>query len=163
MACFGTPRFRGETCENPEKADEICRAVFKGLKKFGGTPPSIPALAPALRGKYVKKNHASAAVPESLQNGMKAVLFPSGAEERCLVGNRRWMELVPLPEEDYFLVANHVDGHTSALLLYRVVRHENRVPVTEEGTAEISVECVSGRPPLITWCGGWGAGIKKGT
>ncbi len=168
VACSGTPRFRGETCENPEKADEICRAVFKGLKKFGGTPPSIPALAPALRGKYVKKNHASAAVPESLQNGMKAVLFPSGAEERCLVGNRRWMELVPLPEEDYFLVVNHVDGHTSALLLYRVVRHENRVPVTEEGVAEvfvpeISVECVSGRPPLITWCGGWGAGIKKGT
>lgn len=150
--------------------------MFRGLKKIEGTPPSIPALAPALREKYVKKNHASATVPESLmkemardeyqvrseslQNGMKAVIFSSGAEERCLVGNPRWMELVPLLEENCFLVANHVDGHTSALLLYRVVRH----PVTEEGAAEvsvpeISVECVSGRPPLITWYGGWGLGL----
>lgn len=169
----------GETCKNPEKADEICRAVFKGLNKIEGMPPSIPDLAPALREEYVKKNHASAAVPESLmkemarneyrvrseslQNGMKAVIFSSGAEERCLVANRRWMELVPLPEEDYFLVVNHVDGHTSALLLYRVVRHENRVPVTEEGTAEvsvpeISVECVYRAPAIynvVWWLGGW--------
>lgn len=169
----------GETCENPEKADEICRAVFKNLKKVEGTFPSIPDLAPALQEKYMKKNPASAVVPaallkeiagdgyrvrsESLPNGMRAVIFSSGAEERCLVANRRWMELVPLPEEDYFIAINHLDGHTSTLLLYRVVRHEHQVPVTDEGTAavsvpEISVECVYQAPAIydVVWrLGGW--------
>lgn len=53
----------------------------------------------------------------------------------------------PVPEEDYFIVINHVDGHTRSLLLYRVVRHGEKAPVTDEDAAkaairEISVECV---------------------
>lgn len=169
----------GETYENPERADKICRAVFKNLKKAEGTPPSIPDMAPALQGKYMKKNPAAAVVPaallkeiagdgysvrsESLPNGMRAVVFSSGAEESCLAANRRWMELVPLPEEDYFIVINHLDGHTATLLLYRVVRHEHEVSITDEGTAEaslpeISVECVYRAPAIynvVWWLGGW--------
>lgn len=32
----------GNTYENPEKADEICRAVFKNLKRVEGTLPAVP-------------------------------------------------------------------------------------------------------------------------
>lgn len=57
------------------------------------------------------------------------------------------------PEEDYFIVINHLDGHTATLLLYRAVRHEHKASVTDEGTVEVSVECVYRAPPFTTWYG----------
>ncbi|MBD9278551.1 MAG: hypothetical protein EGS44_11910 [Akkermansia muciniphila] len=42
----------GNTYENPEKADEICRAVFKNLKRVEGTLPAVPDTG-AFRGMRV--------------------------------------------------------------------------------------------------------------
>lgn len=42
----------GNTYENPEKADEICRAAFKNLKRVEGTLPAVPDTG-AFRGMRV--------------------------------------------------------------------------------------------------------------
>lgn len=42
----------GNTYENPEKADEICRAAFKNLKRMEGTLPAVPDTG-AFRGMRV--------------------------------------------------------------------------------------------------------------
>lgn len=171
----------GDTYGNgdPARAHEVCRNVFKNLKKVEQEIPSFPNMASKLRQDYMDKHPDSSVVPdvllskivrdgyqvraESLQNGLKAVLFSCGAEEKCLVANQRWMELIPLPEEDYFIVINHLDGHVSTLLLYRAVRWGNSDGTGEDGMAEaaipeISVECVYRSPAVydVGWTlGGW--------
>lgn len=55
------------------------------------------------------------------ENDGRVVSFSyKGEKPQELLRNHRGIELIPLPQEDYFIVLDFPDGHVSSLLLYKV-------------------------------------------
>ena len=103
------------------------------------TPQPEPGLAARLRKEYAARHPEARALPRDgdiqleeivrpdydvtliLQDEEAVAMFTSKAGDTVeLVHNNRYLELIPLPQKNYFIVVDHPDGHVANLLLYKV-------------------------------------------
>lgn len=117
--------------------------------ELNGTPAPEPDLAAALRKEYAAKHSESRTLPRDedirlqkiirpdydvtliLQDEKAVAMYtPKTKETVELLQNDRYMELIPLPQENYFIIIDHPDGHISRLLLDKIGDLWNHEPNT---------------------------------
>lgn len=132
----------GISSMDPRDVDEILDNI-----KPAATPAPEPDIAARLRKEYAAKHPEARALPthgdihlqEIIRPGYDVTLVlqdekavamytPKAGDTVELLQNDRYMELIPLPQTNYFIVVDHPDGHISRLLLYKIGGLWNHAP-----------------------------------
>ncbi len=123
----------GISSMDPRDVDEILDNI-----EPASTPAPEPDIATALRKEYADKHPEARALPRDgdirleeisrpgysvtliLQDEKAVAMYtPQAGEPIELLQNDRYMELIPLPQENYFIIIDHPDGHVASLHLYK--------------------------------------------
>lgn len=127
---------------DPRDVDEILDNI-----EPADTPAPEPDIAASLRKEYANKHPEARALPRDgdirlleiirpgyditliLQDEKAVAMYtPKAGETVELLQNDRYMELIPLPQENHFIIIDHPDGHISRLLLYKIGGLWNHAP-----------------------------------